>query len=336
MKIGYILNPGALVSGRSNGIRSQAISWSEILKKKGHDVILVNIWDDYKLDDFDIIHFFGSGPWVNDLAAQIKKRNPNLLFSPVCDEVGGVWLSKLKSWIGSELLQVWSKPYMRLKALDLFRGVFVRSNFESLYMEKAYGVDRNILHKVPLAYSCQTPKKRNFSKENFCLHVSSITQERKNVHRLVKSALKYGFDLVLAGSTGTDSDFESLNKLIGDAKNIKVLGFVSDEKLIELYQRAKVFALPSIMEGVGIVALDAAVYDCEIVMTDVGGPKEYYGQLARFVNPFSIESIGSAIIDALEGKKYQPELRDYIVNNYSEEVIGNLLENNYNQICGNQ
>ena len=48
--------------------------------------------------------------------------------------------------------------------------------------------------------------------------------------------------------------------MIGDSTNIEILGFVSDDELISLYNRAKVFALPSINEGVGLVALEAAVH----------------------------------------------------------------------------
>lgn len=332
MRIGYILNPGALISGKSNGIRSQAISWSNILRNKGHDVVLINVWNDYKLNSFDLIHFFGSGPWVNDLASQIKKRNPNLIFSPVCDEVGGIWKSKVKSWVGFEPLQLWSKPYMRRKALSLFKAIFIRSDFEGMYMNKAYGVEESNLFKVPLSHSSQYLESIDYEKENFCLHISSITHERKNVHRLVEAALKYKFNLVLAGSTGTTSDFEPLKKLIGNSKNITVLGFVSDEKLIELYKNAKVFALPSIMEGVGIVALDAAVYNCEIVITDIGGPKEYYNGLAHLVNPYSIDSIGTAVKNALNNNNFQPGLRNHIMNNYSDGAIGDILEEYYYKI----
>jgi glycosyltransferase involved in cell wall biosynthesis len=333
MKIGYILNPGALVSGKSNGIRSQAISWSNILKEKGHDVTLINTWEEYQLDEFDIIHFFGSGPWINDIATNIKKRNSNLIFSPICDEVGGVWISRIKTLIGSSILQVWSKPYLRLKALNLFKAIFVRSDYEGSYMKEAYGVDYDKIYKVSLAFPAQKIKKGEIEKDDYCLHVSSITQERKNVFRLVEAALKYKFNLVLAGSTGTISDFEPLRKLIGNAGNIKVLGFVSDEELNELYRKAKVFALPSIMEGVGIVALEAAVNKCEIVITNIGGPMEYYGGLAHLVDPYSIDSIGNAIINALNGKSFQPELRNHILNNYSEQIVGDILVKNYNQVC---
>lgn len=46
------------------------------------------------------------------------------------------------------------------------------------------------------------------------------------------------------------------------------------------------------MEGVGIVAVDAAIYGCEIVITNIGGPKEYYDNMAYTVNPYNIDDIG--------------------------------------------
>ena len=64
-----------------------------------------------------------------------------------------------------------------------------------------------------------------------------------------------------------------LKQEIGDYSDIKILGFISEEKKMELYSKAKVFALPSICEGVGIVAVDAAYCGCDIVITNDGCPK---------------------------------------------------------------
>ena len=138
-------------------------------------------------------------------------------------------------------------------------------------------------------------------RETFCIHISSISDECKNVLRLIKAAKKFGFRLVLAGKKGSVSQFKPLADEIGNSDNIEVMGFISEEQKLDLYRRAKVFALPSIKEGVGIVALDAAHFGCEVVITDVGGPKEYFGDYAYKVNPYSIDSIGIAIKTAMGG-----------------------------------
>ena len=44
MKIAYLLYPGAVVSNKSNGIRSQAKTWADELKARGNRVDLMNEW----------------------------------------------------------------------------------------------------------------------------------------------------------------------------------------------------------------------------------------------------------------------------------------------------
>ena len=46
MKIAYILTPHAAVD-KSNGIRSQAMTWAEALRWKGHQVDYINPWEHY-------------------------------------------------------------------------------------------------------------------------------------------------------------------------------------------------------------------------------------------------------------------------------------------------
>lgn len=103
------------------------------------------------------------------------------------------------------------------------------------------------------------------------------------------------------------------------------MGEVDEEELVSLYKRAKVFALPSLREGVGMAALEAAAYGCEIVLTCVGAPKEYYEGRALLVNPQSVNEIGTAIIKAINEGHSQPELKSYIEKRYSENACLKLL-----------
>ena len=98
-----------------------------------------------------------------------------------------------------------------------------------------------------------------------------------------------------------------------------------DEEMLRLYATAKCFALPSIFEGVGLVALDAAACGCDIVITKLGGPHEYYSDMASMVNPMSVDEIGTSIKEFLEGKTFQPELSKYVQENFSPEKNAELL-----------
>lgn len=333
MKIAYILAPSEIIDGASNGIRSQAFTWANSLIELGENVTIINASETYNWKDFDIIHLFGSSnTWFLPLAQVMKDRNPNIVWSPICDDITPPQIQLLKTYIGCEKLHLFSLPYIRRKAYPLFKKIFVRSNYEKEYITKAYHVSPNKIAKVPLAMS-YNEKYVPQEKENFCFHMSLLYHERKNVLRLIKAANKYNFKLVLAGKTGNEQEFLPLIEEIGNNSNIQVLGFISEEEKINLYKRAKVFALPSIMEGVGIVAVDAANYGCEIVVTEIGGPKEYYNGNAFIVNPYNVDEIGQAVINALSGNKsFQPELSTQIHELYNKKHIAQLLLQEYQSL----
>ena len=211
--------------------------------------------------------------------------------------------------------------------------VLTRSGIETDYLNKMFGVPKERMTLIPLSYSNYCMPYEKYKKEDFCLHISSIYQPRKNVIRLIEAAKKFNFELVLAGNKGSDEQFEPIKEAIGSSKNIKVLGFISEEKKIELYKRAKVFALPSTSEGVGIVAVDAAFYGCEIVITDIPGPKEYYDGKCIEVNPLDVDAIGNAILSFMKGdKKYQPRLSVDISQKYSCSSIMDKLQELYENL----
>jgi len=160
-----------------------------------------------------------------------------------------------------------------------------------------------------------------------------MTQPRKNVPRLIEAAKKYKFKLILAGNTGNAESERKLQSIIGGSPNIEIKGFISDIELTSLYNRAKVFALPSLNEGVGLVALEAAIHGCNIVITNLGGPKEYYEkEYVQLVNPYDIDEIGLAIMTALEDNTSQPKLREQLICRYNVSSCTDLLIQSYERI----
>lgn len=334
MKIAYIIDPQVVVSNKSNGIRSQAETWALILQKAGHQVDLVSNWGNYDWKTYDAIHFFGIGDWCTTLARRLSELNDRLINSPIFDyspQMGSRFNNLVKKNVGKITHgMVKTHAYNKYINYNLFSKICVRSRFEKLYIQNNYEVPENRFSLVPLSYSMNCQSFSPGTKENFCLHISSIYQERKNVIRLIEAAKKYNFKLVLAGNKGTEQQFAPLKEAIGDCKNIEVLGFISEEEKIDLYKRAKVFALPSISEGVGIVALDAAYYGCEIVITDIEGPKEYYIGQCFEVNPYRIDEIGRGIMSFMNGERhFQPVLSDFVNTTFSPQTICTLLEKMY-------
>lgn len=338
MNIAYILYPEVVISNKSNGIRSQAETWALDLRMLGHKVDLVNNWDNYDWKSYDIIHLFGcSGSWQDDVSRRLANINPNICFSPIIDPKP-VSLEKISKVIKDKVRENFPVfRNIRAKKYPFIKQLYARTDCEFDYLSKVQGVDSMKIAKVPLSFTPALEEKIaenvELGREQFCLHISSLTQKRKNVISLIKAAKKYDFKLVLAGNMGTEKEFEVLKKAIGNNANIEVLGYISEEKKIELYKKAKVFALPSFYEGVGIVAVDAALMGCEIVVTDIPGPKEYYAGMASVVNPYNVDEIGLSIKERLNGVLVsQPKLSEYIYKEFSPNRVVKLLIDSYRKL----
>jgi glycosyltransferase involved in cell wall biosynthesis len=329
MKIGFILSN--CVISPSNGIVSQALTWKGGLERLGCKVVLIDMWQKNDWRSFDILHFFGFSIYMRDFIIAVSRINSNIVVSPILDPNYNINKLKLYSRWGNNKLNLTNQYHGLHSIKDKIKMILVRSEFENEYMIKGFGFKPSICNIVPI--SCNIPIQQLIEKkDSFCLHVSLLTDERKNVKRLIQAAIKYKFKLILGGKLRNDLEIKKLNAWIGDNENIEYHGYLSHEQLINLYSRARVFALPSTNEGVGIVALEAASLGCDVVITKFGGSKEYYNQLAKFIDPYDIDDIGKAVVAFLKGDTFQPFLSEHVKAKFSSENNTRQLLNVYNLI----
>ncbi len=332
MNIAYIMYPGACYMGAGDGSKMQAEIWIKELEKKGHHVERINPWGHYEWKSFDIIHVFGFGLWNYDMIHWGSGLNPNFVFSPIIDTNTPIWEYRLATYFGCDRLRLFSQNYALRKLKNDIKLFFARSEHEAKYLREGYGISQDKIALVPLSYR-DIDYHPEIQKEPFCLFAGTMTQPRKNVPRLIEAAKKYKFQLKLVGNTGNTESEAYLQSLINNYPNIEILGFVSDKELVSLYNRAKVFALPSINEGVGLVALEAAMHGCDIVITNIGGPKEYYpSEMVQLVNPYDIDDIGQAVLRAMEDSFSQPKLRNLLEKSFNVSYCTDLLIHNYSRI----
>lgn len=332
MRIAYIMYPGACYMGAGDGSKMQAEIWLKELERKGHQVDRINPWGHYDWKQYDIIHVFGFGLWNYDMIHWGSGINPNFVFSPIIDTNTPMWKYRLATHFGCSRLRLFSQNYALRQLKPDIKLFLARTEYEADYLRQGYGIENKKLAIVPLSYR-EDKYDASIQKEPFCLFAGTMTQPRKNVPNLIKAAKKYGFPLKLVGNKGNKSSESKLRELIGDATNIEILGFVSDEELTLLYNRAKVFALPSLNEGVGLVALEAAIHGCNIVITNLGGPKEYYEKgTAQLVNPYDIDDIGKAILKSMEDNSSQPMLRETLIQQYNVSTCVDKLISLYQHI----
>lgn len=329
MKIAFIM--GSYTLSASHGVLSQCFSWMQGLEALGHEVTLVNPWNPVDWCSFDVIHAFMYSDYVADYMQALSRKNKHIVFSPILDPDFSIRSMKMMAHWGCSKLKLTNR-YYKIRAVKNDIALFLsRSDFESQYLEQGWGVAKEKIHKVPLSISWENVNS-NVPRENFCFHVSFLADDRKNVKRLIDAAEKYQFKLKLAGKLRNDEEKRKVDSWLKGTHYTEYLGFLSKEDLFLNYTKAKVFALPSTNEGVGIVALEAAAMGCDIVLTNIGGPKEYYNGMAELVNPYNIDDIGNAVVGLLSKKTMQPKLSQYIKEHYSMQNVSNLLIEGYKKI----
>lgn len=309
------------------GVKVQGKMWRDGLVALGHQVDLVNIWDDYDWDSYDWLIMMGYGGNFRDSSRAFSKLVKRLAIAPIVDPDCGYIKYKFytKYWGNQKHLGLSSRFHDLYLNKDVYKLWLVRSDFEKSYVKGCLEIEESKIDLVPLQYrvpACDLMPQ----KEDFCFHASRLAASNKNVPRLVEAAKKYGFNLVLAGMLASAEEKQWLHNMIDGHRNIKFVGQLTDEELLSYYRRCKVFALPSITEGVGMVALEAAANGAEIVLTNDGGPKYYLKNHAEIINPYSVDDIGQAVVKLMDGNVYQPELLDYMKNNFSAEACSKKLE----------
>jgi len=143
------------------------------------------------------------------------------------------------------------------------------------------------------------------------LHVGTA-EPRKNLPALVKAYLQLlrargdAPPLVLAGRAerlDVDLSEEETQRL---QSHVRVLGYVSDDEKMRLYQEASMLVIPSLDEGFGLTAVEAMTLGVPVVAASRGALPEIIGDAGLLVDPMDIEALHGAMGQVLD----EPALRD--------------------------
>ena len=124
---------------------------------------------------------------------------------------------------------------------------------------------------------CPAPE-RHLARDPYILAIGRLGDRRKNLELLGRSfvAIAERGDtrtrLILAGKSGPPAGFWQIIDQAGLRHRVNYLPNVSQAEIVNLYQQANAFALPSDEEGLGIVLLEAMACGIPVVSTRCGGP----------------------------------------------------------------
>ena len=149
----------------------------------------------------------------------------------------------------------------------------------------------------------------------YVLYVGNI-EPRKNIIRLLEAYCKvmkrwrYLFPLVLAGGQGWRNDgiYKRAEEL-ALGRDVKFLGYVSDDDLPALMSGAALFVYPSLYEGFGMPPLEAMACGTPVITSNASSLPEVVGDAALLVDPHDVEGLAEAMHQVLRKSELREEMR---------------------------
>lgn len=171
----------------------------------------------------------------------------------------------------------------------------------------------------------------NINRKNLSVLCVARFEPRKNQLQLIRALKDTPFRLTLAGNIAPNHRkyYEQCRASAGS--NVCFLDFISHDTLPDLYRKHKVHILASWFETTGLSSLEAAACGCNIVITDKGDTKAYFGQHAIYCDPGDDKSILAAVRQAMSEETDIDFIR-YIDKHYSWEAAAGMTLAAYKKV----
>jgi glycosyltransferase involved in cell wall biosynthesis len=138
---------------------------------------------------------------------------------------------------------------------------------------------------------------------------------RKNTSRIIDAfehfinLTKSDHQLIVVGLPQSEKNhFTKQVQKLGISSNVTFLGFVSEDELIALYNRAEIMLYPSLYEGFGVPILEAMACGTPVIGSTSASIPEIAGNAAVLIDPTNLEQLYSSIHKLSSNKKLRDEL----------------------------
>jgi glycosyltransferase involved in cell wall biosynthesis len=188
----------------------------------------------------------------------------------------------------------WTRTYSRIfvpKVARAAQRVIALSEFMKRELVDTLRLDDEKIRVVPPAVEAPFVPEGPRAPGEYLLAVGTI-EPRKNLPLLAQAARRAGVELRVAGAHGWgDVD-------VG-RDGVRLLGYVPDDELADLYRGALCVAYPSFYEGFGIPVLEALACGAPVVTSVGTAMAEVANGAAVLVDPHDAEAIADGIERAI-------------------------------------
>lgn len=213
------------------------------------------------------------------------------------------------------------------KALRKLAGLTANSNATAETISKAYDIPPEKIQTIYLGLDIDSkPVDDQLEKERchqpIMLLVGGNVQ-RKGLHVILKimpALIKEipGLTLQVIGKNQNIGRMKKIAEKLGVLDCVEFIGWISPEKIKTYYRKASVFVMPSLMEGFGLVFLEAMAQGLPVIGGNVGGTLELIkdGENGFLVNPDDVNTL-------------KEKIREYLIN---LDLRKRIIKNGYSTV----
>jgi glycosyltransferase involved in cell wall biosynthesis len=233
-------------------------------------------------------------------------------------EGGDRWAPRVLESPVRRLLAQQERLVFERAALILANGPHAANSVRRAYPHVADRL-RVLTYPVDTALFRPAPDARRRARSPYLLFTGRINDPRKNVGMLIRAfarvrAARPDLSLVLAGEAPEAGVTRALVET-GLEDAVHFVGYQPVPALVELYQGAELFVLPSLQEGLSISMLEALACGLPVVATRCGGPEPVLldGVTGRLVANDAPDALAAAILDLLAHPRRVAAMRERCV-----------------------
>jgi glycosyltransferase involved in cell wall biosynthesis len=247
------------------------------------------------------------------------------------------YIKTLSRWLtGKDSLRsrnyIWKGQQKSIREiLNRAGGILPNSRSEYLRMQELYEIDKSytiVPNGIDSSLFCPDDE---IEKDNKLVICAARIEGLKNQLNLIRALNDTEYTLILLGSAAPNQKkyYDECKRIA--SRNILFHGQVGQDKLIDYYKAAKVHALPSWFETCGLSSLEAAAMGCNIVITEKGYTREYFGNDGFYCDPADPASIFTAI-EAAARSDSPTGLQKKILQEYTWQQAADITLKAYHQI----
>ncbi|HET6273292.1 MAG TPA: glycosyltransferase [Bacteroidota bacterium] len=335
------------VSILQGGPNTQVRNTMKYLERHGVRGRLFDPWARFNKNECDLFHVFAANIGTYHLAREVHTLGVPLVVSPIIYSLHSTaFVRRVLS--ATHLIQkvgkgIWSDYGFAAQICSWARMVLPNTQAEADLVSDGLGVPRSKIRVIPNGvderFYTADPSlfKRTYGLEQFILNVGHIGHERKNVLALIRALGQIDHPSVIVGRIIPGPYGDACVKEAVKHKQILLLHSLdsSSDMLASAYAACDVFVLPSLFETPGIAALEAGLAGAKVVITPHGGSKEYFGTMATYVNPLSVDSIRDGIVTTLHARR-NPGLREHIRKEFLWQGVAKKTAAAYRELLGEE